>query len=221
MRCLAERVGYRFSEPGLFELALTHRSAGAVNNERMEFFGDAVIGFLVAEALVGAHPDADEGKLTRLRARVVRRESLARIAREVGLGPALHLGASALKSGGRDLDSVLADAFEALIGAICLDGGLDAARHALAPMVEDSLERAARGDGRKDAKTRLQERLQARGEALPAYRVEAISGAEHERWFEVSCCYSATREPARGAGSSRRKAEQQAALSALEVLEHG
>ncbi len=218
---LEQRIGHRFARPELLERALTHRSAGPAHNERLEFLGDAVIGFLVAERLYGEQPEASEGKLTRLRARIVRRESLAAVARSIELGAALRLGGSALKSGGRRLDSVLADAFEALVGALYLDAGLAVTRRVLEPLLDEPLRRALAADGAKDAKTRLQEWLQARGEPLPRYRLVAASGSAHAPRFEVACLVERLAEPCPGEGSSLRRAEQRAARAALERLERG
>jgi ribonuclease-3 len=216
---LQERLRYAFNDPGLLERALTHRSVGARNNERLEFLGDAILGFLVAELLYQAEPDAHEGRLTRLRAHLVRRETLAAIARELELGEVLRLGPGELKSGGRGRDSILADAFEAIIGAIYLDSGMASCRDVLEALYGDRLVKAAREVGLKDAKTRLQEILQGRGRALPQYTVVKREGAAHDQSFTVACRVEGIPAPITGSGSSRRKAEQDAAKRALEELD--
>lgn len=218
-RRLQDRLGYAFEAPDLLDQALTHRSRGSRNNERLEFLGDAVLGFIVAELLYQAEPDAHEGRLTRLRAHLVRRETLAAIARDLSLGECLRLGAGELKSGGRRRDSILADAFEAVIGAVYLDAGLTPCRRILGGLYRDRLESAAREMGLKDAKTRLQESLQARGLALPRYTVVRLEGAPHDQQFTVECLVDGMPAPVTGKGASRRKAEQDAAGRALEALD--
>ena len=211
------RIGYSFRDPGLLRLALTHRSAGRPNNERMEFLGDALVNLAVAELLFDARPRADEGELTRLRAQLVSGAALAERARSLGLGDDLLLGPGELKSGGFRRDSILADAFEALVAAVYLDGGFDACRTWLCAMFREAAESA--GNPVKDAKTRLQEWLQAQGRPLPQYELLAACGEEHARIFEVACVLD---EPPsarfEGRGGSRRAAEQAAAESALEIL---
>ncbi len=218
-RRLQGRVGYAFNDPGLLDQALTHRSLGSHNNERLEFLGDAILNFVVAELLYQAEPDAHEGRLTRLRAHLVRRETLAAIARDLDLGEALRLGPGALKSGGRGRDSILADACEAIIGAIYLDGGLSPCRGVLENLYRDRLARAAREMGLKDPKTRLQEVLQGSGHGLPQYTVVNLDGAPHDQSFTVECKADGIPGPVTGFGSSRRKAEQDAAQKALEELD--
>jgi len=220
-RRLQDGLGYVFADAGLLDLALTHRSAGAPNNERLEFLGDALLGFVVAELLYAAEPDAHEGRLTRLRAHLVRRETLAAIARELQLGEVLRLGPGELKSGGRGRDSILADALEALIGAIYLDSGMSACRGVLEALYRDRLARAAREVGLKDPKTRLQEALQGQGSALPQYTVVNLGGAAHDQSFTVECQVDGIPRPVTGFGTSRRKAEQDAASRALEELDGG
>ena len=212
------RIAYSFSDTGLRERALTHRSAGAGNNERLEFFGDALVNVIVAELLFEEFPKADEGELTRLRARLVSEPALAAIARELDLGDALHLGPGELKSGGFRRDSILADAFEALVAAVHLDGGWVACREFVRSLVAPRLAAAATMDD-KDAKTRLQEWLQSRGEPLPAYDLIATSGADHARVFDVECRIDSRSLRAEGRGSSRRAAEQAAAATALAQLQ--
>ena len=216
---LQGRLGYAFNDPGLLHQALTHRSRGAHNNERLEFLGDAILDFVIAELLYRAEADAHEGRLTRLRAHLVRRETLAAIARDLDLGESLRLGPGELKSGGRGRDSILADAFEAVIGAIYLDAGLPSCRDVLEALYRDRLARAAREMGLKDPKTRLQELLQGQGRALPQYTVVSLEGAPHDQSFTVECQVDGMPSPVAGFGSSRRKAEQDAASKALEKLD--
>ncbi|RDS80428.1 ribonuclease III [Dyella monticola] len=214
---------YSFRDPSLAALALTHRSAGKPNNERMEFLGDALLGAIVAEMLYETHPKATEGEMSRLRAQLVNGQALASMARELELGEQLKLGSGELKSGGFRRDSILADAFEALVAAVYLDGGFDACRQTVRTLFADRV--AALPRSSKDAKTRLQEWLQAQGWPLPQYDLVATEGEEHARTFEVSCMIG---EPvsvtASGRGSSRRLAEQDAAelvLTRLAVAQEG
>lgn len=216
---LQRRLGYEFEDSELLDRALTHRSVGAHNNERLEFLGDAILGFVVAELLYQAEPDAHEGRLTRLRAHLVRRETLAAIARELQMGEILRLGPGELKSGGRGRDSILADAFEAVIGAIYLDSGMAACRDVLTGLYAQRLAEAAREVGLKDAKTRLQEMLQGRGRPLPRYTVIKREGAAHDQSFTVECQVEGMAHAVTGSGPSRRKAEQEAARRALEELD--
>lgn len=221
MRPRTEALGHAFGDPGLLEQALTHRSAGSRNNERLEFLGDGLVNLIVAEALFSRWPRADEGALTRARAELVRESSLAAIARGLGVGGWLHLGPGEMKSGGHRRDSILADALEAIIGAIHLDAGFEACRAATLPLFEASIAALPVGKVGKDPKTRLQERLQSRQQALPVYSLVATLGDEHDKTFQVTC---RTEEPpceAVGEGSSRRAAEQQAAERVLERLEAG
>jgi ribonuclease-3 len=214
-------LAYRFADPALLETALTHRSAGRANNERLEFLGDAVLGMLVAEALHARHPRASEGDLTRLRAALVREESLAAIARDLALGDALRLGPGELRSGGHRRESILADAFEAIVAAVYLDGGLDACRAAVMPLLEPRI--AALGDAAdtKDPKTRLQEWLQGRGHALPSYVLVETAGDDHRKTFFVRCTADAIGIACVGEGGSRRAAEAHAASLVLERIAAG
>jgi len=216
---LQDRLGYAFNDLGLLDQALTHRSCGARNNERLEFLGDAILDFVVAELLFQVEPDAHEGRLTRLRAHLVRRETLAAIARDLGLGEVLRLGPGERKSGGRSRDSILADAFEAVVGAIYLDAGMSPCRNVLEALFRDRAARAVQEMGLKDAKTRLQEALQGRGRALPEYTVVNLEGAPHDQSFTVACQVEGIPAPVTGFGTSRRKAEQDAAGKALEALD--
>lgn len=205
---------YSFRDPALRELALRHRSTGARNNERLEFLGDALVGLFAAELLYSCFPDANEGELTRWRARMVNEGALAQIARELELGDQLHLGTGELKSGGHRRDSILADAFEAWVGACYLDGGFDACRRAVRAIFEPRVDAVTRAQ-EKDAKTQLQELLQGRGLALPVYELAGSSGADHARIFDVTCAVTAFDVRGTGRGNSRRVAEQAAAASAL------
>lgn len=211
------KPGFSFRDEQLLRLAMTHRSAGRPNNERLEFLGDAMLNLIVAELLYEVHPRADEGELSRLRAQLVSGAALAERARAIDLGNDLLLGPGELKSGGFRRDSILADAFEALVAAIYLDSGFDACRAWLQALF--SADVATGGHAVKDAKTRLQEWLQAQGYPLPQYELMATHGEEHARVFDVACVL-AEPEAARfeGSGVSRRAAEQMAAESALDAL---
>lgn len=212
------RFAYNFADPALRERALTHRSVSASNNERLEFFGDALVNAIVAELLYEKFPKAAEGELTRLRSRLVSEPALAAVARELDLGDSLHLGPGELKSGGFRRDSILADAFEALMAAVYLDGGWQACREVVRTLVLPRLAEAAMMDD-KDAKTRLQEWLQSRGEPLPSYELILTSGADHARVFDVECRIESRGLRAEGRGSSRRAAEQAAATAVLAQLQ--
>lgn len=218
-RWVRERLGYEPRDPALFVAALTHRSAGRVHNERLEFLGDAVLNLLVAEHLFRVFPQADEGDLSRLRARVVSREPLAQMAAELGVGEVVQLGGGELKSGGFRRQSILADALEALFAAVYLDGGMDAARSVIARLIEPRVARLPAAAALKDAKTRLQEYVQSRGLPLPRYQVERTEGEAHEQTFWVSCEVSELGQRAGGTGSSRRRAEQEAAERVLSQIE--
>lgn len=218
MRRLQERLAYEFEDIGLLERALTHRSLGARNNERLEFLGDAILGFEVADRLYHQVDDADEGQLSRMRAHLVKRETLARIARELKLGAILRLGAGELRSGGQTRDSILADAVEAIIAAVYVDGGIDEARNLVRRLLGDRLADPTPETRRKDPKTRLQEYLQSTGKPLPSYDVASTSGDQHDQTFRIVCS-TGLAEDTEGEGSSRRKAEQAAARAMLERLE--
>ncbi len=215
---LLDRLNIKFSDTTLLEQSLTHRSVRAKNNERLEFLGDAVIELIVSQWLYQAIPDVPEGLLTRYRATFVCRESLAQLARTIELGETLALGAGELKSGGRQRDSILADGFEALFGAIFLDQGLETCRQCLLPMLTPRLSQV-RESAPKDPKTRLQEYLQSRAMPTPEYLVIATQGAAHEQEFLVECQASALNITAQGSGTSRRRAEQSAAQKLLDGLE--
>ncbi len=211
-------VGYRFRDLEYLKTALTHRSAGARNNERMEFLGDAVLGFITAEALFDDHEKAREGDLSRLRAGLVKGDTLAAIARAISLGDYLTLGAGEVRSGGHARASILADALEAIFAAVYLDGGVDAVREVVLRLLGDRLQNLSVADARKDPKTRLQEFLQKRGFALPEYEMLKVEGEAHKQLFTVVCRVEELSLSSEGSGGSRRKAEQAAAALVLEQL---
>jgi len=213
---LRERLGCSLADSGLLLRALTHRSYGPDHNERLEYLGDAVLTFVVAELLFQAHPEASEGELSRYRASLVSGDALAGIALELGLGDYLRLGEGELKSGGQRRASILADALEALVGALYLDQGLEAARALAARLFDRQLAALPQSAELKDAKTRLQEWVQGRGLGLPAYSVLEVSGEPHEQRFRVRCDVVELAVAAEAEGSSRRRAEQEAALRVLE-----
>ena len=199
---------------------MTHRSAASVHNERLEFLGDAILSYLVADILFQRDPRATEGALTRARARLVRRETLAGLARALELGPALVLGISVRKSGGWDSDSILSDALEALIAAIYLDGGVDAVRKVVHALYADLLKALIDGgvQTEKDPKSRLQEYLQGRGLALPSYRTSLSKSDKRQARFVATCIVEALNMTESGAGKSRRASEQAAASAILERI---
>jgi len=213
----AAALGHAFADATLLERALTHRSAAHANNERLEFLGDALLNLLVAELIYEIHPRASEGDMTRLRAALVNGGALAEMARTHRLGDRLHLGPGELKSGGHRRDSILADAFEAVIASIYLDGGWPACRDIVRGLFAPFVAEGARTP--KDAKTRLQELLQARGLALPVYELVDTRGEEHARVFDVVCHVESLDENFSGSASSRRAAEQIAAERVLVRLE--
>ncbi|MGE5625780.1 MAG: ribonuclease III [Bacillota bacterium] len=217
---LLKTLGHAFKDEALLELALTHRSAGVRNNERLEFLGDALINACVAEALFRRHGELEEGDLSRLRASLVNQEALADVARRLDLGAHLILGPGELKSGGHRRASILADALEALVGAVFLDAGFDAARDAILHLLEPQLASAPPAESLKDAKTRLQEVLQARDLPLPVYEVVSVRGEPHRQIFRVSCSVEPLQVKTEGEAASRRSAEQEAAKRALEKISH-
>ena len=216
---LERELGYRFRDEELLARALTHRSAGGRHNERLEFLGDAALSLVVAEALYERLPDAPEGHLSRLRASLVRRSSLAEIARSLGFPARLRLGPGELKSGGFRRDSILSDALEAVLGAIHLDGGLDALRPVVLRLYGDRLDALPAHEDLKDPKTLLQERLQARGMPLPLYRLDGVEGEDHRQFFTITCEVEGVAGEATGSGGSRRAAEQAAAARMLARLD--
>jgi ribonuclease-3 len=218
-RWLRAAFGYEAVNLALFETALTHRSADGPNNERLEFLGDAVLGLVTAQHLYGRFVDADEGSLSRLRASVVNGDSLAQLAAGLAVGEHLVLGPGELKSGGFRRESILADALEALCGAIYLEGGLTAASLAMQRVLAPVLDGLSLPGDLKDPKTRLQEFLQGRGLPLPRYSVDSVEGELHAQMFRVTCDVESLALSAAAIGSSRRRAEQVAAARILELIQ--
>jgi ribonuclease-3 len=214
-------IDYRFQDPQLLRAALTHRSVGAANYERLEFLGDSVLNLVIAMRLYERHPAAPEGDLSRMRARLVRGATLSEVAAGLGLGAHLNLGEGELKSGGIRRASILADSFEALLGAVFIDGGYDACRTVVLGLFDPLIDQLPDAEALKDAKTRLQEWLQARGRPLPNYRLEREAGADHAKKFFVSCRLADDDTAVEAEGSSRRKAEQAAAALLLDRLQGG
>jgi ribonuclease-3 len=215
---LERRIGHRFKDPALLAQALTHRSFGSPHNERLEFLGDGVVDCVIAEELYARFPALAEGELSRLRASLVRETALASVARSIGLAEFLRLGEGEVASGGAERPSILADTLEATYGAVFLDGGYEAARAVVLRTFGEALEKLDPREPAKDAKTSLQELLQARRMKLPEYRVVATAGAAHKQVFEVECVAAGLGLRATGSGSSRRLAEQQAAANLLQQI---
>jgi len=217
---LIKTVKYAFQRPELLELALTHRSFnGSRNNERLEFLGDSILNFVIGEALFHKFPEAREGQLSRLRASLVKGTTLTKVALQLQLGPFLQLGQGELKSGGSRRDSILADAVEALIGAVYLDGGMDQARTLILDWFGPRLDATTLDTTTKDNKTRLQELLQSRKLELPLYEIVDVSGKSHAQHFVVSCSVQELGISVQAEGQSRRQAEQIAAGQVLSELE--
>ncbi len=214
---LCRALAYRFNDPAVLEDAITHRSAGSRNNERLEFLGDAILNFVIAEALFHQRPDLSEGDLSRLRASLVRGDTLATLALALDLGQCLRLGSGERKSGGFRRKSILADALEAVFGAVYIDGGFAAAREVITGLYADRLRNLPALSDLKDPKTRLQELLQSRRLGLPEYQLIDVSGDDHRQQFRVSCVVDAGHSWI-GEGGTRRRAEQAAARRALEAL---
>lgn len=215
---LQKKLAIRFNTPQLLELALTHRSMGNHNNERLEFLGDAILGFVVADKIYEKFPGVDEGIMSRLRANVVNGESLAEIAQELKLGEELLLGPGELKSGGRNRSSILADAVEAIIGAIYKDRDWQAACDWVVKQFSTKLAALSAEAAIKDPKTRLQELLQSRGEQVPEYILVSTTGLDHDQLFKVECRVAILNKHISAAASSRKKAEQKSADKALEAI---
>lgn len=219
---LQQALGYAFADPRLLGQALTHCSAGKRNNERLEFLGDSIINHIVTEAIYRQSPAASEGEMTRMRASLVRQEALAEVAVELQLGDYIHLGSGERKSGGHRRDSILADALEAIAGAILLDGGLEQCRRCVHQWFGPRLLALSTTAVDKDAKTRLQEFLQGNSYPLPEYALISVQGEDHAQRFRVACRLQQPLLVVEADGSSRRKAEQNAATAALARLsEHG
>jgi ribonuclease-3 len=215
---LCRQLGYVFKQPQLLQRALTHRSCAPDHYERLEFLGDSVLGCVIAKYLYSEFPDLSEGDLSRLRSNLVKESTLVLFAQQLDLGSQLKLGEGELKSGGARRPSILADAIEALFGAICLDGGFVAAEQAVLKLFVPYLASVDMKTLGKDAKTLLQEYLQGRRLALPGYHVVDMQGESHEQLFQVECTIPVLNITTRGAGTSRRNAEQQAALAAYQLI---
>ncbi|MDH5913758.1 ribonuclease III [Vibrio splendidus] len=215
---LERKIGYQFNDADLIHLALTHRSAAGKHNERLEFLGDSILSFVIADDLYHRFPKVNEGDMSRMRATLVRGHTLAELGREFELGDYLKLGPGELKSGGFRRDSILADAVEAIIGAIYLDSDTEVVRRIILSWYQSRLESIQPGVSQKDPKTRLQEFLQGRRNPLPVYTVTNIKGEAHNQEFTVECEVAGVDKPVIGKGTSRRKAEQAAAETALEQL---
>jgi ribonuclease-3 len=218
---LKNTLDYRFADPGLLRQALTHRSSTGESNERLEFLGDAVLDVVVSDVVFRSCAGAAEGDLSRLRASLVRDETLAELAAGLGLGEYLVLGGGERKSGGHRRESILADALEAIFGAVYLDAGFDAARTVIERVYGSRLYELPPVEELRDPKTRLQEWLQGRGRGLPVYELVEVSGKAHSRRFEVSCSIEDGAQASIGSGTTRRKAEQQAAEKMLGILAAG
>ena len=215
---LAKKLGLRFNQPQLFVTALSHRSVGANNNERLEYLGDSVLGFVIAKQLYQSFPGVGEGVLSRLRASLVNQAALADLARQHQLGDYLILGSGELKSGGFRRDSILSDALEAIMGALLLDQGVEVCEQWILALFADKLAELKVDNWNKDPKTRLQEIMQARKKPLPLYELMGMTGADHEQVFEVKCTIAGNSVSTQGFGISRKKAEQSAAELMLTLL---
>lgn len=215
---LLKQINYQFKDEGLLKQALTHRSAAKKHNERLEFLGDAVLGLVIAQRVYEKFPDSPEGKLTRMRSNLVKGETLAKVARELSLGELIKLGPGELKSGGHRRDSILADAVEAIIGAIYLDSGIDDATATIQLLFAERILKLDPKVQIKDNKTQLQEHLQSRQLELPDYQVTNISGKDHAQTFTVKCTVASLNQQQTGEGRSRRIAEQEAAKLVLEKI---
>jgi ribonuclease III len=215
---LSKILHYKFQDLDLLKLALTHRSKGGEHNERLEFLGDAVVNFVIAEILYEKFPKATEGELSRWRATLVNRDTLAELAKDFELGKYLFLGPGELRSGGHERQSILSCAMEAIIGAVYLDGGFEAAKEKIIKWYKPLLKSLSSAASHKDPKTLLQELLQSKRLPLPVYKVEDIAGEAHQQIFTVSCTVDGVSEKSFGRGTSRRRAEQDAAQAMLGVL---
>lgn len=217
---LCNRLGYQFQNKALLEAALVHRSVSAENNERLEFLGDSVVNFVIAKTIYHRFPFAKEGHLSRLRANLVRGDTLAQIAKEISLGDYLVLGPGELKSGGDQRASTLADTLEAVIAAIYLDSGSDPCEAVILQLFKDRLDNVSLTKDLKDAKTQLQEYLQARKLSLPNYNIVMVDGDAHNQLFHVECIVTGCDYASTGTGTSRRRAEQAAAEQYLAWLKN-
>ena len=213
-----KKLGLNFIDKQWFILALTHRSAGSKNNERLEFLGDSILGFVIAEALFEQFPDSGEGILSRLRASLVNQGSLAELARQSNIGDYLQLGSGELKSGGFRRDSILSDALEAIMGALVIDQGKTVCQQWIRDIFSDKIAQLSLDNWQKDPKTRLQETMQAKHLELPSYQLLSSSGLAHNQTFKVACHIDFFKKPTLGLGSSRKKAEQDGAEKMLAKL---
>ncbi|MDD1611916.1 MAG: ribonuclease III [Methylococcaceae bacterium] len=218
-KILSGKLGLTFSNTELFTMALTHRSAGAKNNERLEFLGDSILGFVIAEILYDKFSGASEGVLSRLRANLVNQGSLAELARQHQIGDYLLLGSGELKSGGFRRDSILSDALEAVIGALYLDQGIDVCKHWVKSLFQQKIQALSLDNWQKDPKTQLQELMQSKKTDLPEYTLLTMSGLAHEQTFKVKCTIPLLKDACIGTGVSRKRAEQAAAEKMLQLLE--
>jgi ribonuclease III len=218
-KLLCEQLGLHFNDPDLFVTALTHRSKGTKNNERLEFLGDAVLGFVIAQKLYDTFPHASEGELSRLRASLVNQTTLANIARDHQLGDYLILGSGELKSGGYRRDSILSDALESIMGALLKDQGVAACQEWVLKLFNDKLTQLTLENWSKDPKTLLQELMQANQQELPEYRLLSMSGLAHQQTFKVECKVKILEETTVSTGISRKKAEQASAEQMLALLQ--
>jgi len=216
---LKKALNYEFANEDLLRQALTHRSAPGSNNERLEFLGDSVLQLVISELVFGERPDASEGRLSRLRSSLVKDSTLAEIAAELRIGDHLLLGPGEKKTGGHRRESILADAIEAIFGAAYLDAGFDTARTLIFRAYGERIRNLPRKAELRDPKSRLQEYLQARQIALPAYTLAKVTGKAHKQTFEASCAINALDVKTLGLGTTRRKAEQVAAAAMLDLLE--
>jgi len=217
-KVLLKKLELQFNDAKIFSTALTHRSAGEKNNERLEFLGDAVLGFVIADVLWKQFPKASEGDLSRLRASLVNQTTLAELARELHLGDYLIMGSGELKSGGFRRDSILSDALESIMGAILTDQGFVVCRAWVLSIFAERLSQLSTDNWQKDPKTRLQEYLQARQLELPVYQLLTESGQPHVKHFTIECHICMIEEPVTGEGTSRKKAEQEAAEQMLKRI---
>lgn len=215
---LSHKLGLSFDNTELLAMALTHRSAGSKNNERLEFLGDAILGFVIAQKLFELFPEASEGVLSRLRAGLVNQSSLAEIARQLNLGDYLLLGSGELKSGGFRRESILSDAVEAIIGALYQDQGIEASRLWILQLFAEKLQKVSLENWRKDSKTQLQELMQSKKMDLPEYTLVTMSGLPHEQTFTVKCTIPLLKDACIGSGATRKRAEQDAAEQMLQLL---
>lgn len=215
---LLKKIGYQFKQPAILQVALTHRSKGGDHNERLEFLGDAVVNFVIADILFHRFPKATEGDLSRWRASLVNRDTLAELAKKYDLGRYLLLGPGELRSGGSERLSILSCAMEALIGAVYIDGGYDTVSKCISGCFDELINALSSASSHKDPKTLLQEHLQSLRLPLPVYTVESIEGEAHQQVFIVSCQVDGISGKSMGKGTSRRRAEQDAAQAMLEVL---